>query len=49
MRSRERQSEIIDWIARSNCDVCAENEIGLTGEESMEVSNGYAWHVANRE
>ena len=23
MRSRERQSEIFDWIERSNCDVCA--------------------------
>ena len=28
MRSRERQSEIMDWIERSNCDVCAVNETG---------------------
>ena len=33
MRSRERQYEIMDWIERSNCDVCAVNETGLTGEE----------------
>ena len=33
MRSRERQSEIMDWIERSNCDICAVNETGLTGEE----------------
>ena len=25
MRSRERQSEIMDWIERSNCDICAVN------------------------
>ena len=31
MTSRERQSEIMDWIERSNCDVCAVNETGLTG------------------
>ena len=37
---RERQSEIMDWIARSNCDVCAVNKTGLTGEEYMEVSVG---------
>ena len=29
MRSRERQSEIMDWIERSNCDICAVNETGL--------------------
>ena len=23
MRSRERQSEIMDWIERSKCDMCA--------------------------
>ena len=33
MRSRERQSEIMDWIEISNCDICAVNETGLTGEE----------------
>ena len=49
MRSRERQSEIMDWIEISNCDVCAVNEIGLTGEEYMEVSDGYSWFSANRE
>ena len=32
MRSRERQSEIMDWIERSKCHVCAVNETGLTGE-----------------
>ena len=26
MRSRERQSEIMDWIERSNCDICAVND-----------------------
>ena len=30
MRPRERQSEIMDWIERSNCDICAVNETGLT-------------------
>ena len=40
MRSRERQSEIMDWIERSNCDICAVNETGLTGEDYMEVSAG---------
>ena len=49
MRSRERQSEIMDWIERSNCDICAVNETGLTGEEYMEVSDGYSWFAANRE
>ena len=37
MRSRERHSEIMDWIERSNCDICAVNETGLTGEEYMEA------------
>ena len=49
MRSRERQSEIMDWIERSNCDICAVNETGLTGEEYMEVSDGYSWFAANIE
>ena len=49
MRSRERQSEIMDWIERSNCDVCVVNETGLTGEEYMEVSGGYSWFAENRE
>ena len=49
MRSRERQSEIMDWIERSNCDICAINGTGLTGEEYMEVSDGYSWFAANRE
>ena len=49
MRSRERQSEIMDWIEKSNCDICAVNETGLTGEEYMEVSDGYSWFAANRE
>ena len=43
MRSRARQSEIMDWIERSNCDRWAVNETGLTGEEYMEVSDGYSW------
>ena len=30
MRSRERQSEIMDWIERGSCDICAVNETGLT-------------------
>ena len=42
MRSRERQFEIMDWFKRSNCDVCAVNETVLTGEEYMEVSDGYS-------
>ena len=49
MRSRERQSKKMDWIERSNCDICAVNEAGLTGEEYMEVSDGYSWFSANRE
>ena len=49
MRSRERQSEIMDWIERSNSDICAVNETGLSGEEYMEVSDGYSWFAANRE
>ena len=49
MRSRERSSEIMDWIERSNCDICDINETGLTGEEYMEVSDGYSWFDANRE
>ena len=49
MRSRERQSEIMDWIERSNCDICAVNETGLTGEEYMEESDGYSWFAANSE
>ena len=44
MRSIERQSEIMDWIERSNCDICAVNETGLTGEEYVEVSDGYFIH-----
>ena len=32
MRSREMQSEIMDLIERSNCDICVVNETGLTGE-----------------
>ena len=47
MRTRERQSEIMDWIEKSNCDVCAVNENGLTGEEYIEVSDGYTWFAAN--
>ena len=43
MRSRERQSEIMDWIEGNNCDVCAVNETGMTGEEYLEVSYGYSW------
>ena len=39
MRSRERQFEIMDWTKRINCDVCAFNVTGLTGEEYMEVSD----------
>ena len=49
MRSTERPSEIMDWIERSNCDICAVNETGLTREEYMEVSDGYSRFVANRE
>ena len=49
MRSRERQSEIMDWIERSNCDVCAVNEAGLTRGAYMEVSDGYSCYDANRE
>ena len=49
MRSRERKSEIMDWIERSNCNISAVNETGLTGEEYMEVSDGYSWFSANRE
>ena len=41
MRSRERESEIMDLIERSNCYVCAINETGHTGEEYIEVSDGY--------
>ena len=48
MRSRERQSEIMDWIERSNCDICAVNDTGLTGEEYIEVNDGYSWLAANR-
>ena len=41
----------MDWIERSNCDICAVNETGLTGEEYMGVSarDGYSWLAANRE
>ena len=39
----------MDWIERSNCDICAINETGLTGEEYMEVSDGYSWFAVNRE
>ena len=49
IRSRERQFEIMDWIERSNCDICTVSETGLTGEEYMEVSDGYSWFAANRE
>ena len=35
MRSRERQSEIMDWIERSNCDVCAVNETGVAVSGQM--------------
>ena len=49
MRSRERQSKIMDWIERSICDVCAINKTDMTGEEYMEVSDGYPWFAANRE
>ena len=49
MRSRESRSEIMDWIERSNCDICAVNETGLNGEEYMEVSDGYLWFAANSE
>ena len=36
IRSREKACEIMDWIERSNCDICAVNE------------TGYAWYAANR-
>ena len=49
VRSRERQSDIMDWIERSNCDICAVNETGLTGEEYMEVIDGSSCFAANRE
>ena len=49
IRPRERHSEIMDWIERSNCDICAVYETGLTGEEYMEVSDGYSWFSAIRE
>ena len=49
MRSREMQSEIMDWSERSNRDICAVNETGLTGEDYMEVSDGYSWFAANSE
>ena len=48
IRSRERQSEIMDCIERSNCELCAVNETGLTVEDYMEVSDGYSWFAANR-
>ena len=28
---RDRQSEIMDWIERSNCDVCVVNNTYLIG------------------
>ena len=49
MRSRERQAKIMDWIERSNCDICAENETVQTRDEYIEVSDGYSWFSANRE
>ena len=36
MRSRERESEIIDWIEINNCNVCTVNENGMTGDEYMD-------------
>ena len=32
MRSRERQSVIMDWIETSNCDICADWR-GIYGSE----------------
>ena len=29
----------MDWIERSNCDICAVNETGLTGVEYMELGS----------
>ena len=43
MKAKLRECE------RSNCDICAVNETGLTGEEYMEVRDGYSWFSANRE
>ena len=40
MRPRKKQSEIMDWIERSNSEVCVVSGIGLTGEEYMELSDG---------
>ena len=34
MRSRERWSEIMDWIERSNSDICAINEMSVVKGET---------------
>ena len=47
MRSKERQSEIMDWMERRKCDVCTVNETCLTGEKYMEVDDGYSWFDVN--
>ena len=49
MIPRVKQSEIMDWIERNNCDICAVNETGLHREKYMEVSDGYSWVAENRE
>ena len=47
--SNVRNSEIMDWIKRSNCDVSAINGTDLTGEEYLDVNNGCTRHAANIE
>ena len=39
IRTREKQMELEEWMKKSDCDLCAINEIGLNGNEYVEVGD----------
>ena len=49
LRTREKQMELEVWMKEKECDVCAINETGLSGNEYGEVSDEYKWVGTNRD
>ena len=47
IRTREKQMELEEWMKKSDCDVCAINEIGLNGNEYVEVGDEHKWIGTN--
>ena len=41
--------KLVEWMKKSDCDVCAINETGLNGNKYVEVGDEYNWIGKNRD